>query len=158
MMLLSLCPPRVIEIKKKSSTTEDLWLDINTTESGIEHFYEFTDFMRRAWNIDDDCFINMQIALSEAVTNAAEYGNKWVEEKQIHIHASCNEDYFTISIKDEGGGFDYAGAGNFIDHKAKTTPGGRGILIMNSVADHVQYSDGGKCVKLIFRNTNIFQY
>ncbi len=151
-MLLSLHPTQFIKTKKESSVTDDLWLSIRTTDAGIEHFYEFTDFLKRAWNIDDDCFTNMQISLSEAITNAVEHGNKWNDEKQIHVHASCDEAHYIISINDEGDGFDFNRAGNSIDHKNRTTTGGRGILIMNSLTDHVQYSEGGKCVKLIFRN------
>ena len=146
-----------MEIQKEKSPTEDLWLDINTTEPGIEHFYEFTDFMRRAWNIEDACFTNMEIALSEALINAAEHGNKWNEEKQIHAHASFDDEQFIISIKDEGSGFDSTGTANSSAHKNMTKPGGRGILIMKSLADYVQYSDGGKCVKLIFRNKTLLE-
>ncbi len=155
-MLLSLNPNHFIGLVKTVPETNELWLDINSTDAGIEHFYVFADFMKRSWNIDNDSFKNIQGALSEALLNAVEHGNKWAEEKQIHIHARCLNDYFIISLHDEGDGFNYKKIANPTDAENRTQPGGRGIFLMNYLSDDVQFSDGGKRVKLLFRNKSRF--
>ena len=144
-------PQQFIKTEQDLPGNTDLWLDISTTRLGIAHFFEFADFMKRAWNIDDTSYQNLYVALSEALTNSADHGNKWVEEKQIHIHARRDEEHYIISITDEGDGFNYKRIGNPTDIENRIKAGGRGVFIMNYLADNVQYSENGKRVVLFFR-------
>jgi serine/threonine-protein kinase RsbW len=155
--MLTLEKPKQLTATKKSVPAHnDLWLDINTTHLGIAHVYEFTDFMKRAWNIDETSYLNIHGALSEALTNSAEHGNKWDEDKQIHIHARREEEHFIVTITDEGEGFNYRKIENPTDMGNRSKEGGRGIFIMNYLADNVQFSEGGRCTKLFFRNAKNF--
>lgn len=149
-------PKQDIHTIKDLPGNNDLWLDINTTQLGIAHFDEFADFMKRAWNIDDSSFLNIYTALSEALMNAADHGNAWEENKQIHIHARRDQEHFIISIRDEGEGFNYKRIANPTDIENRTKVGGRGIFIMNYLADITRYSEFGRCVQLFFRNTTRF--
>jgi serine/threonine-protein kinase RsbW len=149
-------PKQVIDTVKDQPGNNDLWLNINTTQLGISHFDEFADFMKRVWNIDDTSFLNIYTASSEALMNAADHGNNWEEDKQIHIHAHRDREHFIISIKDEGEGFNYKRIANPTDIENRTKVGGRGIFIMKYLADKIRYSEFGSCVELSFRNTAQF--
>lgn len=149
-------PQHAVLAKKTTPVNYDLWLDINTTDLGIAHFNEFADFMKRSWNIEDDFYLEMYGALSEALTNSAEHGNKWNEDKEIHIHARRDEEYYIVSITDEGDGFNYYAVNDPTHTANREKPSGRGIFIMSHLADKLHFSENGRCATLFFRRGRNF--
>ncbi len=86
-------------------------------------------------NLPEEKFINLQIAVSEAMLNAIVHGNKENPEKNVFVLIEYDKNKITISIKDEGKGFDInslpdptRGENLFKEH-------GRGILIIKSLVD-----------------------
>lgn len=83
--------------------------------------YEFTD------KIDYDEFI---LLLDESITNAMEHGNQWDPSKLVNVEIMQMEDSISITIEDEGPGFDI----NTAYYKKRMSPNfglrGRGIQII----------------------------
>lgn len=50
---------------------------------------------------EEDLFL----VIDEALTNAMEHGNKWNPEKYVYVKVALNNKYLSISIKNEGNGF-----------------------------------------------------
>ena len=153
--ILPILPPKEFLRGKRSTLIPGnnvLWLVFDSTDQGLEQFYQFTDFMKRAWNIADSCFINIQTALSEAVMNAVDHGNKREKEKSVYINACRYERYFTFLVEDEGEGFDYNQVENPTRKENRLKEGGRGIFIMNLLAEDVDFEKDGRMVKLLFAN------
>jgi serine/threonine-protein kinase RsbW len=146
-------PPKQFLQGKKSTLIQGsntLWFVFDSSDHGLDQFYQFTDFLKRAWNITDAHFANIYTALSEAVLNAAGHGNKWEKEKSVYVNATHHDGYYTFLIEDEGEGFNYRRIENPTDKENREKPGGRGIFIMNYLATDVNYSEGGRLVKLLF--------
>jgi serine/threonine-protein kinase RsbW len=149
-------PPQVLEpvtlrnANPLPSSEDALWLTIRSTALGFEQLGMFADFMKRSWNMDDLQFINIHLALSEAVTNAIQHGNKNDEEKSVHISAKRDAVFYTFTVKDEGDGFDYRNLQNPTAGERRKVVGGRGVFIMNYLSDSLHFSDHGKSVNMIF--------
>ena len=100
--------------------------------------------------LNDDVRANMLVAVSEAVKNAIELGNKNDKTKSVGLKVDKRDTEIVFTVKDSGSGFDF---NNIADPTApenieKIT--GRGIFLMRALADNVEYSNGGNTVAIHF--------
>ncbi|CAN5917561.1 hypothetical protein BH11BAC7_BH11BAC7_09410 [soil metagenome] len=158
-MLASLNPKQVLEGKKNTfmAGNDVLWMNFDSTSNGIAHFSQFIDFIKRSWMIKDADFMNIKTVLSEAVLNAVDHGNKREEGKSVYVNARREGEHYAFTIEDEGAGFSPHRIENPTDKKNRDKPGGRGIFIMTYLSDDVQFSEGGTCVRLLFRGARFYQ-
>ena len=92
------------------------------------------------------------MAVREAVTNAVVHGNQEDETKTIEVNFNCLEHALEIEVKDQGGGFDPTTVPDPTDGENILKPSGRGIFLMRSFMDDVQWSarpEGGTSVRLV---------
>lgn len=96
----------------------------------------------------DDVF-GIHLAIEEAMINAAKHGNKEDPQKQISVDYSITPDKFDISITDEGCGFKPEAVPDprCGENLFKVT--GRGMLLMKTYMDSVEYNAAGNCVHMI---------
>ncbi|GIX06810.1 MAG: hypothetical protein KatS3mg115_1213 [Candidatus Poribacteria bacterium] len=86
-----------------------------------------------------------QIAVSviEGVMNAIKHGNKYDLKKPVRVRLSVDKDQLTISIKDEGEGFQPEEVANPLEGENLFRDHGRGILMMRAYMDEVYHSEKG---------------
>lgn len=104
------------------------------------------------YNLKDDYYGNILIAITEAVNNAIDHGNKRDLNKVVTIDYSEDtpgEIYFLI--KDQGEGFDFTNLPDPTDPENLEKPDGRGIFLMKNLADEVSFDDGGTAVNIKFK-------
>ena len=109
------------------------------------------DEVERA-GFDADSQFAIKLALEEALINAIKHGNKLDKGKNVHVAWDISPAAAEITIEDEGPGFDRK---SVPDPTAETTLEkltGRGILLIESYMSDVQWSKGGRCVKLVKKN------
>lgn len=111
---------------------------------------ELTDF----YNIGDEHYANILVALSEAVTNAMEHGNKLADDKMVEVNIETRGSSLCFTIKDEGNGFDPTTLPDPTDPSRLEIPGGRGVFIMQKLADKMEVLDNGRKIELYFNLTN----
>jgi serine/threonine-protein kinase RsbW len=90
---------------------------------------------------------DIEIALREAVTNAAVHGNH--EDPRKHVYVSCRceaEGEVSIVVKDEGQGFDAAAVPDPTERAAIESSHGRGIYLMKALMDEVRFEQDGTVV------------
>lgn len=98
---------------------------------------------------EDNTVFAIHLSLEEAFVNAIKHGNHGDPEKYVDVQCLITPEKFDISITDEGFGFDPAGVpdprcnGNLY----KCT--GRGVLLIQSYMDVVEYNSRGNCVHMI---------
>jgi serine/threonine-protein kinase RsbW len=129
---------------------ETLWLVIDSTQPGFKQFTRFSAFLENYWKVEEQLYMSMHIALSEAVTNAIEHGNKSDPGAQVYISASNDPDFYSMTIENEGEGFDFSNVPDPTEPGNLEKEHGRGIFLMKALADHVHYTKNGKSVKLVF--------
>ena len=125
-------------------------LTLSSDFDEIQRVESFVDELQDWISFDDDIYGNVMMALSEAVTNAIVHGNKQDSDKKVHIKASQNNQKLTISIKDEGKGFDPSTLPDPLQDENLLKEGGRGVYLIEQFADAVTYSEGGTKITVRF--------
>ena len=99
-----------------------------------------SDEVCRLAGLDEDARMNLGLALREATVNAVKHGNKMAEEKAVVVIFDLNSRRLSVSIRDQGEGFDF---GRDVDPRLpenlnKTS--GRGMFLMKNFVDEVVYT------------------
>lgn len=106
--------------------------------------------IRVAYNIPEELYGNILVSLTEAVNNAIKHGNKLDPSKKIDFSFEYSETEYIFTIIDEGTGFDFENVPDPTHPDNLEKPDGRGIFIMTSLSDKVDFIDQGKAVKIHF--------
>jgi len=99
-----------------------------------------------------DSVFAVKISLEEALINAIKHGNKLDPNKKVRIEASVSPNETEIIIEDEGPGFERAEVPDPTAEENLLKCSGRGILLMETYMDQVEYSKNGRRVRMIKRN------
>ena len=91
-------------------------------------------------------FNRVFLGISEAVNNSIVHGNCLDKDKLVFIRVVFKDDQLQIEVKDEGVGFTVDGLANPTVNENLKKENGRGIFIMQNIADEVKYFDGGSKV------------
>jgi len=91
----------------------------------------------------------VHLALEEAFLNALKHGNKMNPNKKVHVKYLITPEKFDISIKDDGSGFDPAVVPDPREGENLYKSSGRGLLLMQSYMDEVEFNKTGNCVRMI---------
>ena len=102
------------------------------------------------YQISVEQYGNVLIAITEAVNNAIIHGNKNIANKKTDIEYNIDSQTITFTVFDEGAGFDFNDLPDPTSPENLEKPQGRGIFLMNHLADEVNFIDNGNVVQLKF--------
>ena len=102
------------------------------------------------YQISVEQYGNVLIAITEAVNNAIIHGNKNIANKKTDIEYNIDNQTITFTVFDEGTGFDFNDLPDPTSPENIEKPQGRGIFLMNHLADEVNFIDNGNVVQLKF--------
>jgi serine/threonine-protein kinase RsbW len=105
------------------------------------------------FNISEDYYGNILVAITEAVNNAIYHGNQANPAKSIDIFFKSHPDHVSFIVKDEGPGFNYENLPDPTNPENIEKPNGRGVFLMRNLADKVSFEDNGSKVVLDFKVT-----
>ena len=100
--------------------------------------------------VNEDYYGNVLIAVTEAVNNAIQHGNKMQTEVNVELNVGEKDKEFCFVIKDFGEGFDYENLPDPTSPENLEKEDGRGIYLMKSLADEVVFENGGREVSIYF--------
>ncbi|MBS0265874.1 MAG: ATP-binding protein [Planctomycetes bacterium] len=72
-------------------------------------------------------------------------------DRRIHLQTKIEPDHVSVTIRDEGAGFDYRNQPDPTDPAYLDRPHGRGMLLMRAFSDEVRFNEAGNEVTLIKR-------
>ena len=101
-----------------------------------------------------DYRINIPLACDEAITNAIIHGNRSDPEKKVSIQIYISASRIKVRIKDQGEGFDAAAVADPTEGANLLRPSGRGVYLMRSIMDVVEYKENGRVLELEKANTS----
>ena len=133
-----------------SDPPPDVRFERASTFESLEEIVEgVQDYAARVFGDEQaaHCFV---LALSEAVTNAIKHGNASDPQKQVAVDIRAKEDCVEAVVTDQGGGFDPSAVENPLEGTNLERSHGRGLHIIEEVADEVHYEAGGRRVRLVF--------
>ena len=102
------------------------------------------------FGVQEDAFGNVLIAVSEAVNNAIQHGNKNNPEAKVEIKVANQDKTFCIQVKDQGPGFSYQDLPDPTAPENLLKDSGRGVFLMKNLADEVEFQKTGSIVNLYF--------
>ena len=125
-------------------------LTIPSDFGSINKVESLVDDVCNRLKVNEDYYGNVLIAVTEAVNNAIQHGNQMRADLNVDLYVGDKETDFCFSVKDYGEGFDF-------DHLPDPTApeniekeDGRGIFLMRSLSEEVEFSDGGSNVDIYF--------
>jgi len=110
---------------------------VDESESFFGQFYD-----------DEELLYKLQLLASEAITNGVEHGNEYDESKTVTVIFEADPDVATISVEDQGNGFDRSSVENPLSESHILDDGGRGLFLMEAMADEVKYDLDGRRVTI----------
>lgn len=114
----------------------------------------FIDNSREKFQIEDDIYGNIMVAVTESVNNAIRHGNKFDKDKNVYLSLFVEPKQLKFEIEDEGNGFDPEALSDPTAPENLENPGGRGIFLMRNLCDEVSFSNDGRTVSLTFNIEN----
>ncbi len=125
-------------LRLKSSAHE-----LNKVESLVEALAD-------KYYLNDTYFANIMVALTEAFNNALVHGNKKDPSKGITLNFSITDKEMIFEVCDEGDGFDHL---MFLNTRHDENM--RGIELIQSVSDKIEFSDNGRCISIHFNVASV---
>ena len=94
---------------------------------------------------------SLAISVTEIVGNAIVHGNKKDKNKKVTVDFDYKDDTITVSIQDEGDGFNEKTIANPLEPENLLKESGRGIFIVRALMDEVDFirSKKGTTVRLV---------
>ena len=101
-------------------------------------------------NLHDDIYGKLLLAIVEGVNNAIVHGNKMDKDKDVVVEYSVDEKLIEFVIHDQGGGFDFNNIPDPTKPENLERTHGRGIFLMNHLADEIEFEREGAVVRMKF--------
>ncbi len=129
---------------------EDIRIQIPSLIENIRIVESFIDNAKEKYELNDDIYGNIMIAVTESVNNAIVHGNQSDKSKNVSLTLHLKENRVKFTIEDEGKGFDYTDLTDPTAPENLEKIGGRGIFLMKNLCDEVSFSGEGRKVELCF--------
>ena len=126
-------------------------VELNSQPESLGIVENMIDELRGKYNVSEDMFGNMLVAITEAVTNAIYHGNKADPKKKVSVSYSLSNKLLTFTIADQGPGFDYYNLPDPTAPENLEKECGRGIFLMKHLTDQLIFSDSGRVVEMNFK-------
>jgi anti-sigma regulatory factor (Ser/Thr protein kinase) len=126
-------------------STCELNLTIPATPASIPAVSEGVRQLLQGKGWTDEELMPVELALDEALANAIRHGCKGDPSKQVQCVVTTDaKGEVVIVVRDPGPGFDVGTVPNPLAGENLLKPSGRGVFLINSLMDKVEFADGGR--------------
>ncbi len=122
-------PPNILIIKSKES-------ELQRVEEFIHEVFAF-------YNLPQSCFNTVLLCISEATINSIVHGNKKDHRKKVELSVDCKTHLISVTITDEGDGFDFESVPDPTAKENIIKESGRGIHIIKAMAKTFSFNEKG---------------
>ena len=117
----------------------------------------FVEEICDAYYITNSYYGNILLAIEEAVKNAIVHGNKLNPAKEVIITFTSQTNSLCFIISDQGAGFDINALPDPLAvDDAAIEHTGKGIFLIRSLADKMQFNPAGNQVEIVFYISSIY--
>ena len=99
----------------------------------------------------ENVLANISICIDELLNNALVHGNGMDELKKIKIKLVFDQKEFSLSVEDEGQGFDYKEILSAFASRDQGLPTRRGLFIVHYLMDELSFNEKGNIVTMVKR-------
>jgi serine/threonine-protein kinase RsbW len=114
----------------------------------------FVDEICEFYNIGDENYGNILIAITEAVSNAIYHGNRLDPDKSVRFFYETKDNNLCFTVQDEGRGYNPETLPDPTDPENVENPNGRGVFLMRRLTDDIKFFDEGRKVEMYYRIAN----
>lgn len=111
---------------------------------------ELVNSIFNEFQIADDLYGNILLCTMEACNNAIVHGNNNNPNLEFTVSFNLNDSELEIIVKDLGPGYDFNNLPNPTDPENIDKPTGRGIFLVKSLADNLEFINDGTILKMKF--------
>lgn len=111
---------------------------LNSTLESVDVAEEIALKTAREMGFDEDARFQIGLAVRESMVNAVVHGNRYSEYKKIRLSVYRAPDRLTVTVADEGKGFDIDALPDPLADEHLLEQSGRGILLIRSFMDEFQ--------------------
>jgi serine/threonine-protein kinase RsbW len=126
-------------------------ISINSDIENLTVIETMVDTLSKRLGISDEVYGKILISTVEAVNNAILHGNRGDSSKKVTVVVSSDGNIFDVTVTDEGDGFSYLDIPDPTDPKNIENLHGRGVFIMKSLSDSIEYNTTGNEVRMKFK-------
>ena len=108
------------------------------------------DDISAKYQLHSDVYGKLLLAVVEGVNNAIVHGNKLESDKDVVLQYEVTDTNIQFIISDSGPGFNYQNLPDPTKPENIEKTHGRGIFLMNHLADEIEFNDKGNEVKINF--------
>jgi len=101
------------------------------------------------YRLNESLLFDIRLCVEEAVRNAVVHGNRSHRELTVRISYSVRPGACEILVEDRGKGFDYRKLPDPTTEENLLKPGGRGVYLMRTLMDRVEYNERGNAVRMV---------
>lgn len=116
----------------------------------MEKLEPFITELQEWASLTQDQRSRIMLPLNEAVNNAILHGNQLQEDKSVTVVAKLKNQLLTISVEDEGAGFDPDDLPDPLKEENLLKEGGRGIYLIRQYSDDIDFQKNGSKVTMHF--------
>lgn len=127
-----------------------LELIISSEISNIVKVENFVESFADCFQLSPELFGRVSLSVIEAVNNAILSGNKQDPNKQVFLIALKGQNKFSVTVEDEGDGFDYTHIPDPTLPNNIHKVAGRGLYLMKTLSDELNFEKNGSKVTLVF--------
>lgn len=109
------------------------------------------DTLSKRLGVSDEVYGKILISTVEAVNNAIMHGNRGNKGKFVTVDINADGNNMEIRVSDEGPGFEYNKLPDPTDPENIENLHGRGVFIMRSLADAIEFNEQGNEVRMKFK-------
>lgn len=96
--------------------------------------------------VSSDILFDVNLAMQESLQNAMQHGNKMDPTKKVKFKAQITDNFFELSVEDEGVGFDPETLPDPTKDENLLKENGRGVYLLTHLMDEVCYENSGRRV------------
>jgi len=100
---------------------------------------------------DESDIFDIRLSLEETLINAIKYGNKLNSKLPVLVDVDCKNNLFSLSIEDQGEGYDYKSIPDPTKEENMFRTSGRGVFLVKHLMDKVEFNKKGNRVTMIKR-------
>jgi serine/threonine-protein kinase RsbW len=100
---------------------------------------KFLNKVNQKAHLDDGTMYRLLVATTEAVNNAIIHGNKSNPKKRVRVSCQLVHQVLTMTVQDNGKGFDPNSLANPLEEANLLKESGRGIFLIRSLIDEVSF-------------------
>ncbi len=130
-------------------------LELSSIMENVHQVEALIEEVCEDFNLNNTYLGCITVAVTEAFENAVKHGNNNDPSKKVILNFQKSSTGLSFSIKDEGKGFEYQAIPNAKSKEKGLHFPGRGVFLIQSLADDVKYVGNGNELEIGFKISSI---